>query len=120
MKTKDQELMQVELMIGRILAVGTYVSAALLVFGLVLTLRTTSDTFVATDLFSWTKTVYGLTHFVPDTYLLIGLLLLIFTPVLRVLITIFLFVKQKDHVYTAITVAVFLILVMSMVFGIHE
>lgn len=119
MKSNEQEIKQIELLIGRILAIGTYVSAGFLVIGLILTLQDTNQVFIATDLFSWSKTFYGLTHFIPDTYLLVGLFLLILTPVLRVLVSIFLFVQQRDHIYTVITILVFLILIISMIFGIE-
>lgn len=119
MDKQTQELQKVELMIGRILAFGTYISALLMIVGIILTFFKPSGTFVAHDLFSMSKTVTSLIQLNPDTYLLVGLFLLILTPVLRVLISIILFVKQKDTVYTCITIGVLIILIISMVFGIN-
>ncbi|WP_297079201.1 DUF1634 domain-containing protein [uncultured Enterococcus sp.] len=119
MNNSESEIQKMELLIGRILAIGTYVAAALLVIGLLLTLRGTDQVFTAQDLFSWSKLVFGFIHLVPDTYLLVGLFFLILTPALRVLVSILLFIQQRDLIYTIITIVVFFILLISMIFGIH-
>jgi uncharacterized membrane protein len=47
----------------------------------------------------------------------LGLLLLIATPVMRVAISVFAFIYQKDRLFTFITLAVFSLLLLSFVLG---
>ncbi len=46
-----------------------------------------------------------------------GILLLVATPVLRVLVSILIFAHQKDRIFTAITTLVFLLLIVSFFLG---
>jgi uncharacterized membrane protein len=50
---------------------------------------------------------------------MIGLFLLILTPVLRVAASVFSFLKEKDYLYTWITLLVLLILLLSVFFEIR-
>lgn len=48
---------------------------------------------------------------------MLGLFLLILTPVLRVVVSIYAFIKEKDRLYTWITTAVLVILIGAMIIG---
>ena len=50
----------------------------------------------------------------------VGVLLMIATPVVRVVVACFLFFREKDYRYGWISLGVFLILMMGAVFGIGE
>jgi len=50
----------------------------------------------------------------------VGVVLMIATPVVRVVVACFLFFRQKDYRYGWISLGVFLILMMGAVFGIGE
>ena len=50
----------------------------------------------------------------PQGLIQFGLLLLIATPIARVLFSVFAFFRQRDYLYTAITLLVFLILMFSL------
>jgi len=52
--------------------------------------------------------------------MLAGLLLLILTPVIRVGVSILVFIKARDHLYVWITAIVFAILVTSFLIGAVE
>jgi uncharacterized membrane protein len=49
-----------------------------------------------------------------------GVLLMMATPVVRVVVACFLFFREKDYKYAAISLGVFTILMLSAVFGIGE
>ncbi len=53
----------------------------------------------------------------PYAVLMLGLFLLILTPVLRVVVSIYAFIKEKDRLYTWITTAVLVILIGAMIIG---
>ncbi len=59
----------------------------------------------------------GIKDFRGQSIVMIGLLLLIATPVLRVGVSIFAFVYEGDHAYVVITTIVFLLLLLSFVLG---
>ncbi|MDR1743387.1 MAG: DUF1634 domain-containing protein [Dysgonamonadaceae bacterium] len=48
-----------------------------------------------------------------------GIIILIFTPVLRVVFSLFSFVLEKDRLYTAITLIVLAIIFANLFFGLH-
>ena len=51
--------------------------------------------------------------------MMLGIFLLILTPVLRVVISIYAFAKEKDHLYVWITSIVLVILIISFIIGHH-
>ncbi len=53
----------------------------------------------------------------PYAIMLTGLFILILTPVLRVGVSIILFIKEKDKLYVAITSFVFIVLIISFILG---
>jgi uncharacterized membrane protein len=59
----------------------------------------------------------GLCHLQGHAIIVAGLALLIATPVLRVLVSIFAFLAEKDSAYVLITTVVFILLVVSFVLG---
>lgn len=56
----------------------------------------------------------------PYALILLGLLLLIATPVVRVVISIFAFLLERDHTYVAITLFVLAVLLLSFFLGAAE
>ncbi len=59
----------------------------------------------------------GLGRFSPQAYIALGLLLLIATPVLRVLVSILAFARENDRRYVVITTLVLLVLCLSFFLG---
>jgi uncharacterized membrane protein len=53
----------------------------------------------------------------PDSIIAIGLILLIALPIVRVAMTVFLFLKEKDYTYLAITLFVLAVLMIGVIFG---
>jgi uncharacterized membrane protein len=60
---------------------------------------------------------YGLGHGDPLAILALGLIVLLLTPVARVLISIFAFARERDWLYVGITALVLLILLVSFLLG---
>jgi len=63
--------------------------------------------------------VTGALHADPGAVIQLGLLLLIATPVARVIFCLFGFARQRDKLYTMISVAVLLVLLYSLTKGAH-
>ena len=67
--------------------------------------------------YTWAWFTDGLAHWRGDVFVIPGLLLLIATPVLRVMVSIIAFALEKDRVYVAITSLVLALLILSFVLG---
>lgn len=73
---------------------------------------------------SWVRQQYhaglildGLIHGQPTAYLLLGTLLLILTPVARVIVSIYAFWIDHDRKYVAVTLSVFIIMILTVILG---
>lgn len=108
----------VELIVSQCLRAGVLVSAAVILLGLILFLSTGDSGYPGSTFpTSLPEIGQGLLALKPYGVILTGLFMLILTPVLRVGISIFVFLKEKDYLYSLITLLVFLILVVSFLLG---
>ncbi|HEY0794838.1 MAG TPA: DUF1634 domain-containing protein [Acidisarcina sp.] len=112
-----------EVAIGHLLRVGVTVSALVVVTGGVLYLLQQRGARPDYTIFRGTAEPLGLTlaNVVHGTkagdghsVILLGLLLLVMTPVARVLFAVFGFLRERDWMYTAISAGVFAILLYSL------
>ncbi len=107
------------LIIGWILLIGVVVSAAVILIGLVLLAFHPAD-FSARGLSSFPQTLgevwSGLLTLQPQAVIILGLLLLIATPVLRVAVSVVAFALERDRRYVVITLIVLAILLFSIFF----
>ena len=116
----DKEL---ESSIANMLRFGVTVSAILVFFGGVLYLLRESQTLPdyrhfagkGISLNSIPGVLSGAMHLDANSVILLGLLLLIATPIVRVAFCIVGFARQRDLLYVAISIAVFVILIYSLV-----
>ena len=107
--------------ISSVLRYGVLISAAIIIVGLLL-LIASSGSSDATPLLNFnlrqvptlSAFLSGLASLQPDSVIELGAMVLIATPVSRVLISVFLFAAQKDRLYTLITLAVLSLLLFSM------
>lgn len=115
MKTSKAEL---ELVISRFLQVGVLVSAAIMLIGLVIYLITGNSGY-AGDLYPTNPLLIlaDAAALKPYAIIMTGLFILILTPVMRVGVSIIVFLKEKDYKYVAISALVFIILVVSFLIG---
>jgi len=120
---------KVELLISAILRVGVVVSLAVIVCGVVLSLRHHPGYFDNPSLLkqittpgrvvphSLREVVSGVREMKGEAVIAAGLLLLIATPVLRVGVSIFIFVFEKDWAFVVTTTFVLGMLILSFFLG---
>ena len=126
---RDAKVRQVELLISHLLKIGVMTSLAVVVIGTVISfarhpdyvtqppalrhLTTPGAAFPHTVREMWA----GLKEGRGQAIVVLGLLLLIATPVMRVAVSIFGFLYEGDRVYVVITTVVLALLVLSFVIG---
>jgi uncharacterized membrane protein len=112
---------QMDQVISYVLRGGVLCSAGLLILGALLfaigALRSGSPAFPSIYPHSLRDIISGLAHGDPLAILALGLLVLLLTPVARVVISIFAFTRERDWLYVGITALVLLILVVSFLLG---
>ncbi|MFD0896754.1 DUF1634 domain-containing protein [Loigolactobacillus binensis] len=112
------EMAQVEKSIGVILQIGVIVSAIIIGIGLLLLLFTGHSGYPAATFPAHFSTIFrGVIQLKPFAIIMLGLFCLILTPVLRVVVSIYAFAKEHDHLYVIITTVVLIILLFGMVLG---
>lgn len=116
--SKKQEMHEVELLIGQILRIGVLISAVIIAIGLLLLLVTQNSGYAGNQFPTTFQAIFaGLVTFKPYAIIMLGVFLLILTPVLRVVVSIYAFFKEGDHLYVMITTLVLVILGIAMVIG---
>lgn len=103
--------------ISLVLRVGVIVSFVLVIIGLVL-VSITGDTSYPFGVPEFWWFIWGDPFLAPSHILFIGFMVLISTPVLRVIVSILMYLKTRDAMFSAITAAVLMILIMSFMLGI--
>lgn len=107
-----------QLAIGKLMRAVVLTSAAIILIGLVLYLVTgasgyENNTFPTNPL----TIISGVVMLKPYAIMLTGLFILILTPILRVGVSIAVFIREKDKLYILISSAVFIILIVSFLLG---
>ncbi len=121
-EARDRLVRQAELMISYVLRGGVLLSALIILVGLVSFYlvygssgqRAAHDTSFPHSL---SAVGYGLAHADPLSVVMLGLMVLLATPVVRVAVSIVAFALEHDWRYVAITTAVLVILVASFFLG---
>lgn len=115
---------EMEMEIGQMLRIGVSLSALVVFAGGVLYLRSgvvlpDYKHFHATadHLRTIAGVVHGVGHFDPASVIQLGILLLIATPVVRVVFCVVGFARQRDRLYVAVSALVLVILTYSLVAG---
>lgn len=113
---------RIEVVIGTLLRVGVLLSAAVVILGGIIYLVRHGHTIVNYRNFEGSQSplrklsgiFHGLAQPSGRAIIQFGLLLLIATPVARVLFSAIAFARQRDHLYVALTLAVLAILTYSL------
>ncbi|WP_251546689.1 DUF1634 domain-containing protein [Limosilactobacillus caecicola] len=114
------EMARVEKVIAVIMQIGVIISAIVIVCGLVMFFVSGQSGYAGNSFpHSFAAIGRGLVSFKPYAVIMTGLFLLILTPALRVLVSIYAFAVMKDHLYVWITTIVMIILVIAMVIGMY-
>ncbi|HMD30291.1 MAG TPA: DUF1634 domain-containing protein [Candidatus Acidoferrales bacterium] len=113
---------KVEQIVGRLLITGVLLSAVIVAFGGILFLVHHGDAAPQYHLFQGEPEslrnlgaiLTGALHLESRAVIQLGLLLLIATPVARVIFSVFAFALERDHTYVAITLIVLAVLIYSL------
>ncbi|MBP2649925.1 MAG: hypothetical protein H6Q74_750 [Firmicutes bacterium] len=115
---KDNDLYDIETFVGRSLQLGVVISATVIVVGMILFIASGEGGFPGDTYPTSFSTIWqGVLALKPYAIILLGLILLICTPIFRVGISILVFFKEKDWLYVGISFIVFIILISSFIFG---
>lgn len=112
------EMVQVEKSIGVILQIGVVISATIIIIGLIIGLVTGGTGYPGQTFPTHLGPILtGVAQAKPVAIMMLGLFCLILTPVLRVVVSIYAFAKEHDHLYVLITSTVLVILAFAMILG---
>jgi uncharacterized membrane protein len=125
----SEHVRRVEVLISNLLRVGVLFSVTLIVIGTTVSfVRHPSYLTSPAELMRLVRPEEALPHSLSDiatglrdlrgqAIVGLGLLVLIATPMMRVAISVVAFLRERDRVYTAITLVVFCLLLLSLVLG---
>jgi uncharacterized membrane protein len=108
---------EMELFVSSVLRFGVLLSGCFMVIGLTL-LWSTGDSSSPIGVLNAAWIITGSPFLEPSHILFIGFIVLIATPILRILATTITYSRMKDWTYTVITGLVLVILLVSMTLGI--
>lgn len=111
-----EEMRKVELIIGKILRIGVVTSAIVIVIGIMLYFLNGSG-YIGNFPTRFSTILNGIVAGKSYAIIMLGIFLLILTPVLRVVVSIYAFYKEKDTMYVVITTIVLVILIIAMLLG---
>lgn len=115
---KSNKIEEMEIIISNFLKIGVILSAVIIFLGFSMFLISGKSGYVGsyypTNPLEILKGVISLKSY---AIILLGLLILVLTPVFRVGVSIIVFYKEKDFVFVKITSLVFIILLVSFVLG---
>ncbi len=105
---------RLEQLLGLVLRIGVLVSAAVVLLGGILFIPAHLHWIPSYSVFTGAReqlrsvpgTVHGVLGFQPDALVQLGFVLLIATPMLRVVFSLFGFVQRKDWLYTVVSLIV--------------
>lgn len=103
----------------KVLRVGVIVSSLLILLGMILLYANGEDITRSFNVTSLSEIIKGSVSFDSCSIIMLGLLMLIITPVLRVVASMFVFISEKDFLYFRITIIVLIILLISFLIGIY-
>lgn len=110
---------QMELILGKLLRLGILLSLVFMLLGLGLFLLQAQPEVNLENLSSFKPFAYVGSHSLLDgvTVMLMGVFLLILTPIFRVISTLIIFAKEKDLLYLRFTSLVLVIIIVSIILG---
>lgn len=112
--------------IGNILRYGVWIALSIALIGGALLLFQDSDKIVDFSIFTENdrniiqvlqSITQGVLQGQGEAIVFLGILFLFLTPILRILLSLYSFYKEKDFLYVVITIIVILIILLSLTFG---
>ena len=111
------EIHRMEAFISRLMRASVLLSGVIILAGLSIYLVTGNDS-LPVNMFDPTWMLFGAPFFSPSHVIFWGFMVLIGTPLLRIILSVAVYAKMKDWEFTTITGIVFVILVVSMILGV--
>lgn len=116
---------RMEAIMGRLLQVGVFLASAVVLTGGVLYVRAHSGVAVNYRTFAsepaGLRSISGLFRLLlagdPVAVILVGVLLLIATPIARVVFAVIAFALERDRLYVAVSLAVLIVLMISLIYS---
>jgi uncharacterized membrane protein len=115
----NQEIQQINHVVAVILTIGMYTTIFFYVVGLVLFFvkGAPEDPLSGQYFHSFASFLNNLIHLQPESFLYLGTVTLILTPISRVFISIFAFLRDRDYKFVFITITVFCVILASIIVG---
>jgi uncharacterized membrane protein len=113
----ESKIEEMEIVISKFLRIGVILSGLIIFIGFAMFLITGNSGYDNTFPTNPITILQGFVEVKSYAIILTGLLILIATPVLRVGVSIIVFIKEKDFLYVKITSLVFVILIISFLLG---
>ncbi|WP_334330328.1 DUF1634 domain-containing protein [Companilactobacillus sp. HBUAS59699] len=117
LKSMHEETRQVELVIGKILRIGVITSAIVVMIGIIMYFVNGGGGYDGSFPRRFAAIFSGIAAGKAYAVIMLGIFLLILTPVLRVVVSIYAFYKEHDNLYVIITTVVLIILIFAMMMG---
>ena len=131
--TTEEASHEIGLILGRVLRIGVYLSCAIAAIGGIIYMfmdKAILPNYKATapgvpfkgvpsNLTDFKDIFSGVLAFDGASIIQLGVIVLIATPVVRVALSIFTFLYEKDYLYVVITIIVLSIIMFNMFFGLH-
>lgn len=111
------DIHRMEMFISRLMRVSVQISGSLIALGVTIFLITGNDA-CPINMFNIQWVLYGEPFLAPSHIIFLGFMILIGTPLLRILTSVFVYAKSKDWMFTIITGLVLTVLIVSMVLGV--
>lgn len=111
------EIHEMEIFISKLMRWSVQVSGMLIALGVLFFLTSGNDT-CPTDMFNLNWILYGNPFLEPSHVIFLGFGVLIGTPLLRIIASVFVYAKTKDWTFTTITGIVLAVLLVSMLLGV--
>ena len=110
------EIHRMEMLISRLMQLSVIISGLLIALGVILFL-TSGNASIPSNLFDPNWMLFGNPFLAPSHVIFLGFAILIGTPLLRIVASVYVYAKSKDIIFTVITSLVLLVLLTSMVLG---
>ena len=104
-------------LIGRLLTIGTYTSVLLIAIGTVLMFESRIDPLAGGPPFEPGLIVDDITHGRPVGYMWLGMLVLLATPILRVIVSLFGFATRGERTMAIVAVLILVVIAASIALG---
>ena len=106
--------------IGRLLTIGTYLSILLIAIGCVLMFAARIDPLAGGPTLEPGLIVDDITHLRPAGFMWLGLIVLLFTPIARVVVSLFGFASRGERTMAVVSVLILVVIAASIVIGTVE